>query len=620
MNQYPSSTYLQAHRFRDPSRWGLLLAVFLCGVLIPGGAGAEYRQFDVAADIKSRFSAGCSSVQELMTQAEYKGLDGILFGDHARHTIQYGLPGLERIIKLKMDNPSVLENGAAVFLSEIRQLGQSDDSVTLVPGVEGAPFYYWQGNPLDQDLTARDWDRHLWIVGLPDLAAYEELPILHSGFSTRYWEESYLPFVICIAGALIGFWAMTGKRFRGTAFLFAVVMGLLAANNHPFQSSPYDPYQGDAGVRPYQDLIDYADSKGAMVFWSHLETPVARRMSNGLASFVLKTDSHPQDLLRTRRYTGFQAVNEIPVGAVEPGRQWDQVLLEYLTGRRDRPVWGYGSNNFQCEGRASLGGVRTVVLAPSKDASAVLDAFRAGRMYGIKLGAGKQRLSLDRFELGDPASGNQAVMGETLTTGQAPLISIQVSHSEGTAGPVRIRLIRNGEVVRKAVLRLPAEDVWQDTTVDLSQPAYYRLLVEVDEFNRLVSNPIFLNREASGKAAEMAAKPEPAPTPPPELPERRRPATEEEKVPAPERSPQPAVSSKAPLPLGIDPQYVEVTANRIRLRKGPSIQFPVAGEAVKGERLVFVRKTKLMYKGKPWVVIEKDGNKAYVWSGLVKGP
>ena len=79
--------------------WSRQAVAFLVILILhwPQGVQAEYPQWDLAADVKSRFSTGCSSVQELMTQAEVNGLDGLLFGDHDRKSIQYGLPYVERI-------------------------------------------------------------------------------------------------------------------------------------------------------------------------------------------------------------------------------------------------------------------------------------------------------------------------------------------------------------------------------------------------------------------------------------------------------------------------------------------------------------------------------------------
>ena len=530
-------------------RWARRVAVFLVVlVLWPQGVQAEYPQWDLAADVKSRFSTGCSSIQELMTQAEARGLDSLLFGDHDRKSIQYGVPYVERVLRTKMGSPSLLDNGATTYLSEINQIDQTDDTLVLVPGVESAPFYYWTGNPLDKDLVAHNWDKHLLIIGLPNSRDYEELPTLNSSFTTRYLEDGYFLFLIFCIGALIGLYGFMGKRRRGISFVFAVVMALLAANTHPFKSSPFDQYHGDQGVEPYQYLIDYADSKGALVFWNHLETPVSEELHGDLIQVKTRTDSHPEDLLLTRRYTGFQAMSTSQVAAVEPGKEWDQVLMQYLDGKRDRPVWGYGPNDFRCEGKDGdlLGGVRTVVLAKRKSRPAFVNALKAGRMYAVKQGEGKNRLSLDTFELIDPATGNRAVMGAELKTAGPPDIGLKLSMTGGeSSARAHIRLIRNGQVVKQGLLSLPYEGVWQDALPP--QRGYYRLLVEVDAHNQLVSNPIFYS-SGHGQKTEVASVPAdslPAPDPPPASP------VKDNTVPLPpkeETTPAPATALPVPQP------------------------------------------------------------------------
>jgi hypothetical protein len=583
--------------------WSGPIATFLVllALLWPQEMQAEYQQWDLAADVKSRFSTGCSSVQELLSQAEAKGLDGLLFGDHDRKSVQYGVPYVERIFRIKMGSPSLLDNGAATYLSEINQIDNTDDTLVLVPGVESAPFYYWTGNPLDKNLVARNWDKHLLIIGLPNSRDYEELPTLNSGFTTRYLKDDYLPFLIFFVGALIGFYGFMGKRRRGLSFIFALVMGLLAANSHPFKSSPFDQYQGDQGVEPYQYLIDYADSKGALVFWNHLETPMIGELNSDLIRVKTLTDSHPQDLLLTRRYTGFQAVSDSKVSAVEPGKEWDQVLRQYLDGKRDRPVWGYGPNDFRCGGKDGdlLGGVRTVVLTSRKNRHAMVKALGAGRMYAVKQGEGKSRLSLDSFELIDPATGNRAVMGEGLKTTSPLNIKLKLSMIGGESRVLsKIRLISNGQVVKQGLLNLPYEGVWQVAAP--SQGGYYRLLVDVDADNRLVSNPIFFNSRHSRKTEVASAKTDASSLPSP---------TKDEIAPAPE--------TKPPMVASIE-KYVEVTGRSVRLRKGPSVLFPVVGKVNQGERLLFVRRTSVIYNGKAWIVVKNEGKLAYVWEGLVK--
>jgi hypothetical protein len=586
------------------SRWAKQMAGFLWVLTLwPQGVQAAYQQWDLAADVKSRFSTGCSSVQELMDQAEARQLDGLLFGDHDRKSIQYGVPYVERVLRIKMGSPSLLDNGAGTYLSELNQIDKTDDSLVLVPGVESAPFYYWTGNPLDMNLVAHNWDKHLLIIGLPNSRDYEELPTLNSSFTTRYLKDDYLIFLIFCIGALFGFYGFMGKRRRGISFMFALVMGLLAANTHPFKSSPFDQYEGDQGVEPYQHLIDYADSKGALVFWNHLETPVSEQFDGDLIQVKTRTDPHPEDLLLTRRYTGFQAVSASPVSAVEPGKEWDQVLMQYLGGKRDRPVWGYGANDFRCEGKNGdrLGEVRTVVLTSRKSRPAMVNALGAGRMYAVKQGEGTSRLSLDAFELVEPETGNRAVMGQELKTAKPPGIRFKLSRAGNEPdAQAKIRLIRNGHVVKQSLLKLPYEGVWQDAAVDISRRGYYRLLVEIDAYNQLVSNPIFFGSGHSQKTEVASAKTDSSSV---SLP------THEEKTSAPITEP--------PVVAPIE-KYMKVTGRSVRLRKGPSTKFPVVGKVTQGERLLFVRRTDVMYKGKAWVVIKKEGKLAYVWEGLVK--
>ena len=115
------------------------------------------------------------------------------------------------------------------------------------------------------------------------------------------------------------------------------------------------------------------------------------------------------------------------------------------------------------------------------------------------------------------------------------------------------------------------------------------LLVEVDAYNQLVSNPIFFETGHS-PSADVASS---------ETQTSMSQATED-KMPASEE------------------KYVEVTGRVVRLRKGPSIQFPVVGKINRGERLLFVRRTNVIWNGKAWIVIKKEDDLAYVWEGLVK--
>ena len=66
---------------------------------------AGFIQLDGVADVKTRFSRGCSTLQEVAEQARIKGIDTVIFGDQARDALEYGIVPLERIIR-KRDESS----------------------------------------------------------------------------------------------------------------------------------------------------------------------------------------------------------------------------------------------------------------------------------------------------------------------------------------------------------------------------------------------------------------------------------------------------------------------------------------------------------------------------------
>ncbi len=56
---------------------------------------------DAVADIKTRFSAGCSSVQELANLARHRRIDVVIFSDNDRRALEYGILPFEKIFKKK---------------------------------------------------------------------------------------------------------------------------------------------------------------------------------------------------------------------------------------------------------------------------------------------------------------------------------------------------------------------------------------------------------------------------------------------------------------------------------------------------------------------------------------
>ena len=656
---------------------GIYLSVFLFD-FTPQPVHAKFIQLDMALDVKSRFSDGCSSIQEIASLAQHRGIDAVVFSDHFRDSLQYGIRPLEKIFNTKIETPSVAVSGINTYLAEISLNNKTFTHIHLLPSIESSPFYYWTGNPLRKKLVAHDRDKHLAIIGLENSKDYEGLPTLNGNFSKRYIGQAqvrflFLGFLFFISVVLV---VLYRDNYPKSVYVFLTVAILLLANNHPFISSPYNQYNGNQGSDPYQEVIDYVNDRGGMVFWNHLETDY-RRQALGDSSMYTKTRPHPTDLLLTNNYTGFQAVNDTPITASDPGKEWDQTLIQYIRGERAKPVWGYGSNDFHCEGQDGhkLGSVRTIALVSENSKNDMFNALRTGRMYAVRKSGENDRLSLDDISVRDRTTGNKATLGQELVASDFPEITIDISSTQGGVETAHLTLIRNGKIVKEETASLPHKLVWRDLDVELNGKAYYRLKAESGAGDLLLSNPIFVKfsgaelkvasiterikrsimKSKEFKISEPSVPPdskfeeqkikifetEPDPPKTPVAPKKqvtkpRISVAPKKKVTEPRLPPPPVVVKREKAvvantvsefikPPSLKPQeksepgkYVYSLLDGLSLKKGPGEIFPDTGTAVKGERLLFVRRTSIMHKDKPWIVVKINGQMYYVWEGFVQ--
>ncbi len=637
----------------------------LCALLVffPSSASALYIQIDGVADIKSSFSEGCSSITDIASQAERQKIDVVLFGDFARNSIEFGVKPLERIFKDIHQGPSVLDRGAGGYLSEIKDNDRKFEHTLLIPGVETIPFYFWTGSNYDKNLTAHNWDKHLLVFGMPSAQDYEQLPLPNSNLSKKYTQELLNNFIVTSVLFMLTVGAVYKGYLRKITVPLMLLFALLAVNNHPFQSSPYNAYDGDQGMEPYQNLIDFTTSKGALVFWNHMEATTGISQKDTLS---LETLPYPDDLLKTQNYTGFQAVGDQPIVQTNPGQQWDQVLMEYLDGNRERPVWGFGSNDYLCENQNgdSLGSVRTVFLVRESSNDSVLDAMRKGRMYAVRQ-TDTNRLSLDEFVVQDQKAGNQVTMGEELVATDFPTVNMKLRSVQGGTKTAQIQIIRNGALVKEETVSLPYDLTWRDVGIDRVKPVYYRVKAIVSPTDHLVSNPIFVKfvdnigvdvasapapKPAPARPAPVMKKTVVAPAAPAAKPKAPRvamlsgasspaPPTLSVPTPSPPQKtratvpvPKPVMSEPPPVKTAVKepaPQklpVVELTPGKrlrvmtdgVELKKGPGTVFPNIAKLRKGEEVNFVRRTNIELNNKNWLVVKHKNRSGYIWEGVVQ--
>ena len=112
---------MNRHSTQKLCQW--LISVICAGVMIcllaSDIALAGFIQLDGVADVKTRFSRGCSTLQEIAELARARGIDTVIFGDQARDALEYGLFPFERVIRKRYENSSVLTVGAPAYTSEI---------------------------------------------------------------------------------------------------------------------------------------------------------------------------------------------------------------------------------------------------------------------------------------------------------------------------------------------------------------------------------------------------------------------------------------------------------------------------------------------------------------------
>ena len=302
-------------------------------------AAAELIQVPGVIHVHTTFSSGSHSLDELVNMAKEKGINVLIPTDHDLVVMEYGLFPLRNLIKKRIERNSVIKMGPEKYLAAIKQINDTQDDVIVIPGVQSSPFYYWTGNPFEGNLTAHGYRKEVLIIGMTDPEDYRNLPLPHRGFSTNHI-TTYIPqvivfFISLILGVYLYFQKGT-YRFFGIGIGFLSI--LLMINHHPFQSSKYDPYYGDQGIQPFQDLIDYVQNRNGLTFWAHPESKYARE-GVGIGPVTLQTKPYPDALLESKNYTGFVAIYGENTTADAPGKQWDQVLLEYCEGKREQPVW-----------------------------------------------------------------------------------------------------------------------------------------------------------------------------------------------------------------------------------------------------------------------------------------
>lgn len=482
-----------------------MMIVAVVGLALVPPARATERVAGVL-HVHSDLTTGDLPLEEVARIAETGGLGAIFLAENYLLRLEYGLPPFRALTRVTREEPSVLAGGTTRFLERVAAVRRLHPRLIIVPGVEVIPHYFWTGSPVALSMTLHNVQKNLLVFGVADQAALSSLAATGNRYEPRYGWQSLAdaaPAVLVVPGLVVlgrkrrehrrlGRAVVVVRRRRWGMGLTLIAVGLVAVvRGWPFTVDRYPPWQ-DSGLEPYQTLIDQVDRLHGVTMWSFPEAPDVGQRKVGPVQVAWLTEPYADDLLRTFRYTAFGAVYEQPTRFTDPGLGWDRLLGQYARGERSRPAWAVAESGFHglAHGKR-MGPVQTVFLVDERSESAVIDAFKRGRLYALRR-TPEAALVLSDFSV--MGATTTAGSGETLRVpdGTRLAVKIGVESSEGAGHPIRVALVRNGAVAETWAGPTPFTAVHEEAFD--GTPLVLRVEARGRTGNQLLTNPVFVRR------------------------------------------------------------------------------------------------------------------------------
>ena len=451
--------------------------------------------------LHTTLSDGLATPLEMARAARRAGVDALVVTDHFLERVEYAPWPLGNVMGIGVSRPSVMSNGVAAYLRTLTA-AEAETGILVLPGIEVSPYARWSGSLLTRTLRLEGWHRHALVVGIEDPSALRSLPVAgnRAGGGYAVWSFLYL-----LPAAAFG-WAVLrtlrpsyretrmrnfvlrrrrvpiGEVLLASAALLVLVLGF------PFKVEAYSPVAVDPGEAPFRLLVDRVHDLGGFVAWAHPEAAAEKevhgvRLATGpYGDLVLKTEAD-----------GFGAMPEGVKSLLPIGGLWDTALRDHVLGRRKNAPYALAElDEHRAIGEIDLVILQTVLQVRARTHAGVLEAMRAGRMYGRWTPDRKPPLALTAWSAGHGDA--SALAGETLRC-RGP-VTLRLAVTGGDGAPVTARLVRAGSVIWSSRTSPPFSSTVEDAPPGATS---YRLDVEGAYPYRLISNPIFVVRPAGAE-------------------------------------------------------------------------------------------------------------------------
>jgi hypothetical protein len=319
----------------------ILIVDYTCAAESPG----DKIKLKAVTHLNSNVTSGKLSPETLVMSAVKKGIHAVFITENFYPKLEYGVLPFRGIVKKVEEFNSLLKFGPEKYYKRIEAIDKKLENIDVFMSAEVVPAYFWTGDPYKKGLTLNDWDIQFLVFGLKP-GEYRHMPTLSNGKFSKFNFITFLklwPVFLFILGVVL----IRVKFYRfyinnAIPWLMVLVGAFYSLHLFPFKHVMYDQYHGRVLPGPYQELIDYVNDKGGMVFWSAPEAQLYRRYG----PILFASPKATEHMLSTRDYTGFCALYEGYRDIGGAGGIWDVILNEYCWGKRDNPVWIIGESAF----------------------------------------------------------------------------------------------------------------------------------------------------------------------------------------------------------------------------------------------------------------------------------